>query len=122
MTAEKRRHIRIDSKNLSYVCVDEQGSVVNEGMGRTLNISESGILLEANFCADVDKKVSLTLALEEELVDIGGRVVHCRFADSDKYETGIQFVDMDDNALAMVKRFIALFRRKKAEEGDQKAG
>jgi len=46
---DKRRHIRIDSFNLSHVCLEEDGMVINECVGKTLNVSESGILLETRF-------------------------------------------------------------------------
>ena len=44
---DKRRHTRYESLNLSYVCLDENDNIIKQGMGRTLNISESGILLTA---------------------------------------------------------------------------
>jgi hypothetical protein len=50
MTSEnKRKHERIQSLNLSYICLDEDANIIKQGMGRTLNISESGILLETHF-------------------------------------------------------------------------
>jgi hypothetical protein len=42
-TQEKRKHARFNSLNLSYVCLDENNQVIKQGMGRTLNVSESGI-------------------------------------------------------------------------------
>jgi hypothetical protein len=77
-TQEKRKHARVSSLNLSYVCLDEKDKIVKQGMGRTLNVSESGILLETHFPIDNKHIVTLTLGLEEELVDIKGRPVHTR--------------------------------------------
>jgi len=43
---DKRLHLRIDSLNLlAYSCIDDTGQVVVQGMGRTLNVSQGGILL-----------------------------------------------------------------------------
>ena len=46
---DKRKHERIRSLNLSYICLDEEKNIVKQGMGRTLNLSESGLLLETHF-------------------------------------------------------------------------
>ena len=37
-TKEKRKHARINSLNLSYVCLDENNKIIKQGMGRTLNV------------------------------------------------------------------------------------
>ncbi|MDM8552015.1 PilZ domain-containing protein [Desulfobacterales bacterium HSG2] len=106
-TIEKRRHSRIDSLNLSYVCVNEKGKFVNQGMGRTLNVSESGILLETHFCIEPEQLLALTIALEDELVDIRGKVAHCRETGDAKFKTGIEFLETDE----VLKKFIQLFRK-----------
>jgi len=107
---EKRKHLRINSLNLSYVCTDENSVIVNEGMGRTLNVSESGILLETNFYIDLKQNISLTVAFENELVDIRGKVVHCRVNSDGKCETGIQFLRTDNKSLNLLKEFIKIFQ------------
>ncbi len=117
MGIEKRRHIRIDSKNLSHFLVEEDDRPVAEGMGRTLNISESGVLLETHAPMVIGQSVSVTLALEETLVEIPGQVVHVRpGAPADDgapnpYEDGIQFNQMDQEAKKILKHFIVLFKR-----------
>jgi|GEM_PF-486074 len=107
---ERRRHIRIDSLNLSYVSVDENGSVVNEGIGRTLNVSKSGILLETNFETFPAQIVSLTIAFEENLVDLKGRFIHCRTSGNNLFQTGVEFQDVDDVAGEVLHRYIDMFK------------
>lgn len=106
---EKRKHRRVDSLNLSYFCEDEKGVVVNEGMGRTLNVSESGILLETHFATVPSHYLSLTIAIGDDLVDIRGRIVHSSTGEDGKFQAGIQFLDIDDHALEILKKFIQLF-------------
>lgn len=108
-TQEKRKHARVSSSNLSYVCLDEKDKIIKQGMGRTLNVSESGILLETHFPIDKSHMVTLTLGLEEELVDIKGRPVHTRTNDEGKYEVGIQFFEPDKKARRSLKKFVAAF-------------
>ena len=65
MTSEnKRKHERIQSLNLSYICLDEDNNIVKQGMGRSLNISESGILLETHFPIEPNHTIQLTISLE----------------------------------------------------------
>lgn len=106
---EKRKHDRVESLNLSYICEDEKGIIVNEGMGRTLNVSESGILLETHFATVPGHYLNLTVAIEDDLVDIRGRIVHSSTGEADKYQAGIQFLDIDDHALEILKKFIRIF-------------
>ena len=103
----KRKHERIHSLNLSYICLDENQNVVKQGMGRTLNISESGILLETHFPIEPKHVVQLTISLEENLLDLKGTPVHVRSRDEGKYEIGIQFVELDQGTSDLLKKFIS---------------
>ncbi len=109
---EKRKHARIDSLNLSYFCLDENNQIVKQGMGRTLNVSESGILLETHFPIDEKHTIMLTLGLEEDLVEITGRAVHSRTNDDGKYEVGIEFLKTNTKAGKVLKQFIDAFQVK----------
>ena len=107
MTSEnKRKHERIQSLNLSYICIDENENIVKQGMGRTLNLSETGILLETHFPIELIHVVQLTISLEEDLLDIKGKPVHVRPRDQGKYEIGIQFVELDPSAYQIIKKFV----------------
>ena len=103
---EKRKHARINSLNLSYICLDEENKKVKQGMGRTLNVSESGILLETNFPIDSKHIVLLTIGLEEDIVDIRGKAVHSKTNAQGLYEVGIQFMDTDNKVNKTLKKFI----------------
>lgn len=108
MTSEnKRKHERIKSLNLSYICLDEDENIIKQGMGRTLNISESGILLETHFPIEPNHLIQLTISLEEDLLDLKGKPVHVRSSDEGKYEIGIQFIELDQVASKLLKKFIS---------------
>jgi len=107
---EKRKHPRTGSHNLvSYVCRDSQNHVASEGMGRTLNVSEGGILLETRDALDPSYTVSLTVALEDELMDIQGRVAFSRKRLNENYETGIQFLAFEEKKIRLLRQFITIF-------------
>ena len=108
MTSEdKRKHERIESLNLSYICLDEDKNIVKQGMGRTLNISESGILLETHFPIESKHTLQLTISMEEELLDIKGQPAHIRSIEGGKYQIGIKFQDLDQQSIAILKKFIS---------------
>jgi c-di-GMP-binding flagellar brake protein YcgR len=108
---DKRKHERIDSLNLSYVCVDENENIVKQGMGRTLNVSESGILLETHFPIEMNHKVLLTIGLEEDLLDIKGKPVHIKSDGKGTYTVGIEFAECDAVSSQLLQNFIKSFNK-----------
>jgi c-di-GMP-binding flagellar brake protein YcgR len=117
--AEKRKHVRIDSWNLTHATIGEDDMVFYEGMGRTLNVSESGILLEAPFTAEHGQEIELTIALYSEIIDIKGNVVHCRPGrNAGMNEIGIQFKHVPDYDVRTLKKFIKNFRKYKNQKKD----
>ena len=107
MTSEdKRKHQRIASLNLSYLCLDENDNIVKQGMGRTLNISESGILLETNFPVKLEYLVLLTIALKEDLMEIKGKPIHVQSKDTGRFEVGIEFLEPDQEYIRLLESFI----------------
>jgi hypothetical protein len=110
-TTDKREHRRISSLNLlSYACVDENGNVVRHGMGRTLDVSENGILLETHAPLDSQWGVSLTIGLGEELIDIHGKVVRSKKNAAGKFECGIEFTEKNERALRILDEYTKAFR------------
>ncbi len=110
---EKRKHTRISSLNLSYICLDENKKIVKQGMGRTLNVSESGILLETHFPVDLNHVVLLTIGLEEDIIEIKGKPVHSKKTNQGQYEVGIQFHQSDETVKKTLKKYIKAFESKK---------
>jgi c-di-GMP-binding flagellar brake protein YcgR len=119
-TRDKRKHARISSLNLSYVCLDENNQIIKQGMGRTLNVSESGILLETHFPIDDQHIVRLILGLEEDLIEIKGRPIHTRINDEGKYEVGIEFLKSHAKARKALKKFIDTFQKKQIKGKSKK--
>lgn len=108
---QKRKHDRIGSLNLlNYVCLDENNEEVVQGMGRTLNVSQGGILLETHVLMDKRHIVSLSIGLENEMVDIKGKVIYYRDGKEGKFESGIQFQGITEKSLKILNRYIIAFR------------
>lgn len=105
-TEEKRKHQRFDSLNLSYVCLDEDQRAVKQGMGRTLNLSESGILLETHFPIEERHAIVLSIGLGDDVVDVKGRRVHEIPVEQGLYEVGIEFVGPEEKAIRAIRQFL----------------
>jgi hypothetical protein len=103
---EHRKSQRFDSLNLSYICLDEDQQAVKQGMGRTLNLSETGILLETYFPIAAEHTVILSIGLKNRVVDLKGRLVHLRSIGKKVYEVGIEFIEPDQKTLKTVKQFL----------------
>ncbi|MFP4474912.1 MAG: PilZ domain-containing protein [Desulfatibacillaceae bacterium] len=108
----RRRHDRVDSINLiAYKLYDDQGQFISQGMGRTLNVSESGILLETPDPLEKEMIVALTIALKENVLDIQGTVVRFSEGFEGKFESGIEFFELGDENRKLLKEYIEAFRR-----------
>jgi len=107
---EKRHQTRIDALNLiSYSCFDATESVVAQGMGRTLNVSEDGILLETHASIDPKYTMELAIGLEDELINIKGSIIFSTPGKDEKFEAGIEFVETDDATIEILKKYIKVF-------------
>jgi c-di-GMP-binding flagellar brake protein YcgR len=107
---EKRRYPRIESLNLiAYACLNENEKPVNQGMGRTLNVSRVGLLLETAYPLDCENVLLIDVGLMDDLIDIIGRVVHTRLNKDGKHETGIEFVEIDEGSALILKKYIDAF-------------
>ncbi len=107
--SHQRKHRRITSLNLADVHILDGNDVANSGIGRTLNVSESGILLETHFPMDTDQQLALTIAIGDDLLEIKGKVVYSRKGNTGKYQNGIQFTDYNKPAMPMLKSFMDAF-------------
>ena len=111
MSSENRKHQRIASLNLLHVEVYKEENVIKQGAGRTLNISESGILLEIHFPIDTDNVVvQVSIGLKEDLLEIRGKSVRCLKAENGKYQVGILFDKITNETTdKILKKYIKAF-------------
>ena len=90
--SERRKHPRVKIYYpISYVCTNENGSIVQQNMGVVLNISQGGILIET---ADsiFSKYILLTsVDLNGNVVEVKGKVAYCKRNESTKYRVGVSF-------------------------------
>jgi hypothetical protein len=109
---EKRKHPRVKTHNLvSYVCIDDSGNEIDEGMGRAIDISIGGILIETHDPIESHDILLMAIGIKDELIDIKGKVVYCRAEDSEMFRTGIQFLETNEKIRLIVTSLIKTYRK-----------
>ena len=110
MTVDQRKSPRVESPNLlTYVCLDKDHKMVGQGMGRTLNVSEGGILLETHITIDPEYIVLLDIAMEDDLMQFKGKIAHIKKREDGKFESGVAFIDLDEEKTQFLKQYVAIF-------------
>ncbi|MCF7853261.1 MAG: PilZ domain-containing protein [Candidatus Pacebacteria bacterium] len=112
---EKRRDTRYDSLNLlDYTVLDQNGKPVDQGMGRTLNVSRNGILLEVLKLMDVANIMQIHIGIQENMVTIiRGQIVHSEQTDNGRYSAGVHFLNIDRRGQQILDKYIELFEAAK---------
>lgn len=115
---EKRKNPRVTTSNVvSYVCLDEDGHQIAEGMGRTVDISQGGTLLETSVPIEAEYILLMSIDLENNIVETKGRVAHTRNVNPGKYLTGIEFLGPREEVTQVVKNFIIDYHSRKNKGG-----
>jgi c-di-GMP-binding flagellar brake protein YcgR len=117
---EKRTHIRINQLHLiHYECLDPQHHLTQQGMGRTLDISESGLQLELAGDFELDQEVKFTLGVGEDLVELTGRVVRHDPGKGTASHYGIQLFDIKGGGRDRLTHYIQRVRTAPADRRRQ---
>ena len=115
---ELRGSKRKDSLNLlDYIVLDESGKELSRAMARTLNVSEKGILLETSTPFDMGQKLEITIGLENDLVEVLGRIVRCTKAEGEGYNSGVEFLEISPDQMVTLRKFLTAFNKKNEGSG-----
>ena len=115
MDTERRHFIRPEALNLlDYLVVDDQGRQGEYSMGRTLNVSKGGILMETHIPLPPGQQVMITLGLQDELIDVMGKIIYSTF-DAGRHQNGIEFFHVTDNDREILNRYIKAFQENFAD-------
>lgn len=111
MNNERRQEARLKTIDLlDYILIDKDGVNVDHSMGRTLDISQSGMLMETDRKLPIYDLIVVTLDLNENLIEVKGKVIHCH-ADAERYKVGIKFFDISEKDKKTFREFIENFQK-----------
>ena len=75
----QRQYARVETCNLiSYACIDDQGTMIKQGMGKALDISQNGLMLESGYPIESEYVSLMSADPDDRLVNIVGKVAHTR--------------------------------------------
>ena len=104
---KQRRYERKDSLNLvDYTILGEEKEPITHSMGRTINVSEAGMLLDTHIPLEKGQTILITVALEEDIVELEGQIVHVRPCQEKGFCSGIEFAEIDEEGKRMLKKYI----------------
>ena len=105
----KTRHKRLETLNLvSLSHRDPEGRVDLETVGRTLDLSEGGILLECSQEVPSDnKEVEVILGIREHVIKVTGDIVHMRDLEEGNIGLGIAFRDLSTEDARIISDFMS---------------
>ena len=111
---EQRRHERHVSHNMvAYTGVDLDQNEIAGRVGRTLDISEGGILLETYTLLEPRSCILLEIGLGEDIVKMTGTVVYSRKGRGKHFRTGIALEAGFGEKSPLLARYIDAFKKAK---------
>ena len=111
---EHRRYKRVDSVNLlSYVSMDEDGKPLEQGMGKTLNISQGGLLLETPVPIDAKYIMLMTVDIQDHLIKIKGKVAYSKEVKKKIFHTGVRFLESNEKIREIVVEMVKVFTKQR---------
>ena len=110
----RRKHVRVKTNNLiSHETIGRDGRVISRSMGKALNVSRSGILLETPYPIVAEGISLMTVDLDDQLIEIKGRPIYCRETYAGMFQTGISFIGTEEETAKFAVKLIKLFNHRK---------
>lgn len=101
---ERRKQERCYALNfLDYEILSDSG-VIGRGLARTLNVSEDGMRLETGEFFEPGQKLRITLGLDNNLVQVIGRVTNSQPENDDLCSTGLLFIEFEGQDRATYRK------------------
>jgi hypothetical protein len=104
---DRRRYERIDSVNMiNYTQLDDALKRSGQGMGRTLNLSEAGMLIETPAPIIPGHQLSINIGLAGDLVFFRGKVAHTQTRHQGQHFTGVRFTRSEKDGFSAFCRYL----------------
>lgn len=93
LNIDKRKYQRIESINvINFTCHDQRHHLIGQGMGKTINLSESGMLIETPMPIEPQNTLSVNIGIDDNLVYFHGKAIHSKQADVSGFRTGVHLL------------------------------
>lgn len=111
---ERRKHPRTNLHfPVYFICIDNDGNEMIQGIAIVLNISENGILMESSDNLPNANFVKIMTSTKDNYtIEVRGKVVYSITVANEKFMIGISFQDASDKIFKFTKILIDDFRSK----------
>jgi hypothetical protein len=111
---ERREHTRVETSNhILYEIMENEGQIVSRSMGKAINISPSGIMLETPGPIEAVNVTLVTVDLENNLIEMTSSLIYCRETESGMYQTGFCFIGSYKEKAKFAAKLIKLYHHRK---------
>jgi hypothetical protein len=93
--------------------MDEDGRVIDQSIGKALNISQSGLFLQTSRIILSGFISLMSIDRDNRLIEITGRVAYSRNIESDKFGTGIEFHGPNKATIQFAVNLVKVFSHRK---------
>ena len=112
--ADRRKFPRTKTQNLiAHVSVDQNEKKISQGLGKALDISKGGMLLETPYPIEAGLISLMAVDKENTLFEIKAQLVYCKKTVTGMYQAGIKFIGKDLEVLNFVKRLVKEYNFRK---------
>ncbi|WP_321532905.1 PilZ domain-containing protein [uncultured Desulfuromonas sp.] len=110
---ERRRDPRYNTLNFVYFSFQDPANGDGEYMGKTLDASLRGLLLEVHLPLPIGQRLNLSVGACEDIFEFSGEVVHCMDHDDSMFCTGIEFDPMTVEQKEKLEHYLTAFAQEK---------
>ena len=111
--SDRRRYRRVPTNNpITYVLVDEDGTQIGQGIGKAVNVSQSGMLLETDMQLVSTYILLVSTDMDNKMMEIVGKVVFSKASDKGRYWSGIKFQGEHHDNVIFRRDLIRVFHQK----------
>ena len=112
--ADRRKFPRTKTLNLiAHVSVDQNDKKISQGLGKALDISKGGMLLETPYPIEAGLISIMAVDKENALFEIKANLVYCKKTVTGMYQAGIKFIGKELEVLNFVKRLVKEYNYRK---------
>jgi c-di-GMP-binding flagellar brake protein YcgR len=112
----QRQYARVETCNLiSYACIDDQGTMIKQGMGKALDISQNGLMLESGYPIESEYISLMSADPDDRLVNIVGKVAYTRRSRTGSYKIGIRFTGSHEENVRFATSLIKTFHYRRTK-------
>jgi hypothetical protein len=105
---------RIEIESLvSYLAVDSDKSILGQGVGKVVNLSQGGVMLHTTEPIEAPFVLLSIAGPEDRETSILGQVAHCRNNGSGECHVGIKFIGTAEKRLGVITSLVKSHSRLK---------